>query len=135
MWRTMTNHLGLFLTISAKDSVSRLHSSGLPCVFFHWMVLVENTKNHQKPPKTPGTNGTKANLVVTYEFQGLGFSGWQLTTICAGKIVGNMSPSIDKIEKMASKTPMAPFVFVSNFCRKSYDGWSWRWPNTSNCTQ
>ncbi len=29
-----------------------------------------------------------------------------------------MSPSIDKIEQKASKTPMAPLVFVNNFLQE-----------------
>lgn len=73
-------HFGLFLTNSAKD-VSRLHSSRLPSGSFPFDIFV---KNHQElPQKPPGTNGTKANLVVTYAFQG-----------CGGVLEAHVGPSI-----------------------------------------
>lgn len=86
------------------------------CIHQDFQVVLFLLMFLSKPPKatakTPGTNGTKANLVVTYAFQG-----------CGGVLEAHVPHQSTRLKKGAP------------FCRKSYDGWSWCWPNTSNCTQ
>ena len=81
-----------------KMSVGCIHQD-FQVVFFLFDVFV---KNHQKlPQKPPGTNGTKANLVVTYAFQG-----------CGGVLEAHVPHQSTRLKKGGLKNTQKQRVFV-----------------------